>query len=192
MRPSTKFAGRLAAVCLLLLIGVTAVQAQKRITIQANAKGTSTQLGRMVPVRIIIDSLSTPEEQQLLIEAFKNDGTEGVRNALEKMKPKGRIAPERSVGNEVKYIREFPAENGQRRFRLVTDRNVAIAELRRGTRSEEYSVGAIELTLNADGKDGSGTLLPACKLMVNRKTNQLEIEVFQNPWKLENFMVYMD
>jgi len=187
-----KCANRLALLCLSLLVGTSAVQAQKRITIQANAKGTSTQMGKIVPVRIIIESFSTPEERQSLIDGFKKDRTDGMRDALEKMKPRGRISPEGSVGNDVKFIRELPAENGQRRFRLVTDRNVAMAELRGGTRSKDYSVGALELTLTADGKSGSGTVLPACKLKVNKKTNEIEIETYQNPWKLENFIVHMD
>lgn len=192
MCPDTKLVSKLAVVCLLFSLGISTVQAQKRITIQANAKGTSTQSGRMLGVKIIIESFSTPEDQQLLIAGFRKDGTEGMRAALEKMKPKGRISPERSVGNDVKYIRELPAQKGQRRFRLVTDRNLSMVELRRGSRSGDYSVGAIELTLTADGKDGSGTMLPACKLMLNKKTNQVEIEAYQNPWKLENFLVHTE
>ncbi|PSH04463.1 MAG: hypothetical protein CXZ00_06465 [Acidobacteria bacterium] len=188
MYPNFKFANKLAVFCL-LFIGIT--HAQKQITIQANARGTGAQMGQIVPVRIIIESFSTPEERQLLIDGFQKDGTDGMRKALEKMKPKGRISPERSVGNDVKFIRELPAENGQRRFRLVTDRNVAMPELRGGTRSRDYSIGAIELTLTADGKGGSGTVIPACKLKVNKKTNELEIEVYQNPWKLGNFIVHI-
>jgi hypothetical protein len=143
-------------------------------------------------VKIMIESLSTPEDQQALIEGFKKDRTEGVRDALDKMKPKGRISPERSVGNDVKYIRELPAKNGQRRFRLITDRNLAMAELHGGTRSKDYSVGALELTLTADGKGGSGVMLPACMLKLNKKTNEVEIETYQNPWKLENFLVHTE
>lgn len=191
MYPNTKFVNSLAVLCL-FLFATSAVQAQKQITIQANAKGTSTQMGQIVPVKIIIESLSTPDERQSLIDGFKKDGTDGMRDALEKMKPKGRISPAHSVGNDVKFIRELPAENGQRRFRLVTDRNLAMAELRGGTRSTDYSIGAIELTLTADGKGGSGTMLPACKLKMNKKTNEVEIEAYQNPWKLENFIVHIE
>ncbi len=192
MRSKAKSFVRFALVGLLGLVCATAIQAQQKITIQANAKGTSTQSGRMLAVKIIINSFSTPEDKQLLIDGFKKGGTEGMRSALEKMKEKGRIAPDRSVGNDVKYIRELPAENGQRRFRLVTDRNLAFAELYGGTRSRDYSVGAIDLTISADGKSGSGTVLPACKLTVNKKTKEVEIETYQNPWKLENFMVYFE
>ena len=192
MYSNSTFAHRLTVLLCVLLIGTSAAQAQEQITIQANAKGSSTQLGRMVPVKIYIQALSTPEERQSLIDGFKKNGMDGLRSALEKMQPKGRIAPEGSVGNDVKYIRELPSENGERRFRLVTDRNMAMAELQGGTRSTEYSVGALELKLTADGKGGSGTMLPACKLKVNKKTNELEIETYQNPWTLENFIVNIE
>ncbi len=192
MNPNVKCLGNLTALCLLLLVGSSSIQAQRRITIQANARGTSTQMGQIIPVRIIIESFSTPEDQRLLIEGFKKNRTEGMRSALEKMKPKGRISPERSVGNDVKYIRELPAEKGQRRFRMITDRNLAFAELHAGTRSKEYSVGALELTITADGKSGSGTVLPACLLTLNKKTNEIEIETYQNPWQLVNFIVHFE
>jgi predicted Zn-dependent protease len=79
---------------------------------------------------------------------------------LEDMKSKGRVRfASGGVGNDVKYIMELPSENG-RRFRLVTDRNLAFGELYAGTRSRDYSVGAIELLLTPDGK-GSGTVAGA-------------------------------
>lgn len=171
----------------LLLAGIgTSAQAQQRITIQATAMGTSTQMGKLFPVKIIIEQVSTPEDQKALIDAFTRSGHDGMLDALTHMSPKGRIAFEGSVGNDVKHIRELPSKDG-RRFRLVTDRNLAFGELRRSTRSSEYSIGGAELTITPDGK-GSGTLLPACKLKVN-KQKQIEIESYQNPWKLTNFIV---
>ena len=110
---------------------------------------------------------------------------------LEDMKPKGRVRfASGGVGNDVKYIIELPSDKG-RKFRLITDRNLAFGELYNGTRSRDYSVGAIELLLTPDGK-GSGTVLPACKLTVNKKTKQVEVETYQNPWNLSNFRVTND
>jgi hypothetical protein len=177
---------------LLLSMGIigTLVHAQGRMTIQATARGTSTQLGRIYNVNILIEQLSTPADQKALIDAFKRSGQDGLVNVLEDMKPKGRVRfASGGVGNDVKYIIELPAKNG-RRLRLVTDRNLAFGELYHGTRSRDYSVGAIELVLTPDGK-GSGTVLPACKLTVNKK-QQIEIETYQNPWKLTDFMISND
>jgi hypothetical protein len=166
----------------------TIVQAQGRMTIQATAMGTSTQMGRIYSVNIIIEKFSTADDRQTLIAAFKRSGQDGLIDVLEDMKPKGRVRfASGGVGNDVKYIIELPSEKG-RKFRLITDRNLAFGELYNGTRSRDYSVGAIELLLTPDGK-GSGTVLPACKLTVNKKTKQVEIETYQNPWKLSNLMV---
>jgi hypothetical protein len=175
----------------LLLAGIgTIVQAQDQepMIIQATAMGTSTQMGKMVNVNIHIDQFSTQDDRKALIDAFQRSGQDGLVDVLEDMKPKGRVRfASGGVGNDVKYIIELPSENG-RRFRLVTDRNLAFGELYAGTRSRDYSVGAIELVLTPDGK-GSGTVLPACKLTVDRKTQQIEIETYQNPWKLTNLII---
>ena len=178
-------------VCLLHLIaGIGAiVKAQEPMTIQATARGTSTQLGKIYNVNIIVQRYSTPEDRQALIDAFKRSGQDGLVSVLEDMKPKGRIRfASGGVGNDIKYIIELPAEKGHRRLRLVTDRTLAFGELYQGTRSSDYTVGAIDLDLTPDGK-GSGTVLPACKLTVNKKKQQVEVETYQNPWQLSNFMI---
>lgn len=173
----------------LVLAGIgTAVQAQGRMTIQATAMGTSTQMGKIVDVNILIEQFSTPDDQKALIDGFARSGQDGLVDVLEHMKSKGRVRfASGGVGNDVKHIMELPSKNG-RRFRLVTDRNLAFGELYGSTRSRDYSVGAIELTITPDGK-GSGTLLPACKLKLN-KQKQIEIEAYQNPWKLTNLVVH--
>jgi len=161
------------------------------MTIQATAMGTSTQLGRTADVTIIIQQLSTDDDQKSLIAAFKSKGQNGLVDVLEDMKPKGRIRfSSGGVGNDIKYIKELPSDKG-RRFRLVTDRNLAFGELYQSTRSKDYNVGAIELTITPDGK-GEGRVLPACRITVKKKTKQIEIETYQNPWNLTNFRVSKD
>jgi hypothetical protein len=193
MRDINKLLRRAIVVSVFLsLQGIgTDVQAQERMTIQATVMGTSTQLGRIYNINIHIEQFSTPDDRKALIGAFARSGQNGLVDVLERMKPKGRVRfASGGVGNDVKYIMELPSDGG-RRFRLVTDRNIAFAELYHGTRSRDYSVGAIELVLTPDGK-GSGTVLPACKLTVDKKTQQIEIETYQNPWKLTNLMVSND
>jgi hypothetical protein len=182
--------GRLIGYLLLFLTGLVALtHAQERMTIQATAMGTSTQLGKMVNVNIYIETYSTQDDRNTLIEAFKRRGQDGLVDALQDMKTKGRVRfASGGVGNDVKYIIELPSENGQRKLRLITDRWLLFTELYNSTRSADYSVGAIELNLTADGK-GTGTVLPACKLTVNKKNQQVEIETYQNPWNLTNLMI---
>lgn len=191
MRDMNKFFCKtLVAFLFLCVAGIgKATEAQGRMTIQATAMGTSTQLGKVYDVTIIIEQFSTPEDRKALIDAFTRSGQNGLVDALQDMKPKGRVRfSSGGVGNDVKYIMELPSEQG-RRFRLVTDRNIAFAELYSGTRSRDYSVGALELVITPDGK-GSGKVLPACKLTVDKKKRQLNIETYQNPWKLTNFIIH--
>jgi hypothetical protein len=146
-------------------------------------------MGKIYNVTIYIEQFSTQDDRKALIDAFKRSGQDGLINVLQDMKPKGRVRfSSGGVGNDVKYIIELPSENG-RRLRLVSDRNLAFGELYHGTRSRDYSVGAMELVLTPDGK-GTGTVLPACKLTVNKKNQQVEIETYQNPWNLNNFIIH--
>ena len=152
----------------------------------ATAFGTSTQMGQNIGIKILIESYSTPEDQRTLLEAFSKGGNEGLVRALEKMPARGRISVVGGLGYEVTYIRQFPTPTG-RKLRLITYRKIAFGEAWASTRSEEYSVTAVELDLSKDKGKSAGTLLPACKLQVN-KQNEIEIEAFQNPWRLGNII----
>lgn len=193
MRDTNRFVRYALLVSLfLLLAGIgTTVQAQDqgRMIIEATAMGTSTQLGKMVHIVIHIDKYSTQEDRKTLINAFDRSGQDGLVRALQDMKEKGRIRTPYGVGNDIKYIIELPPEKGRRHIRLITDRTIAFAEAYAGTRSMEYSLGAVDLFLTPDGKGSEGRALPACKLKVNKKKQQLEIETYQNPWKLTNIRV---
>jgi len=169
----------------------TSAQTKGRMTIQATVMGTSTQLGKLYNINIYIEGYSTQDDRQTLINAFKRNGQDGLVRELQDMSSKGRVRfASGGVGNDVKYIMELPSKTG-RRLRLVTDRWLQWGELYYSPRSRDYDIGVIELDLSPDGK-GSGTLLPACKLTVNKKKKELEVETFQNPWKLTNFMITND
>ena len=129
MQEMRKSLGRATIFSLLLLLaGIgTIVKAQGRMTIQATATGTSTQMGKLVNVNIHIEQFSTVEDRSSLIEAFKKSGQDGMVKVLEDMKPKGRIRfASGGVGNDIKYIIELPSDKA-RRLRLVTDRTLAFA-----------------------------------------------------------------
>jgi hypothetical protein len=157
--------------------------------IQATARGTSTQMGKMIQINIHIDQFSTQDDRKALIDAFNRSGQDGLVDALDHMKGKGRFSTPYGVGNEVKYIIELPPDQGRRHIRLVTDRRLLFGEAYANTRSKEYSVGAVDLFLTPDGKGSEGTALPACRLKVDKKTQQIEVETYQNPWKLTNLMI---
>src|SRR4051812_39229598 len=71
---------------LLSNVGSTTAEGTQREFYQATAMGQSTQMGRMYSVNITIEEYSTPEDQQILLQAFNSGGMKGLTNALSKMK----------------------------------------------------------------------------------------------------------
>lgn len=157
--------------------------------IQATARGTSTQMGKLINVNIRVNQFSTQDDRQALIDAFNRSGQDGLVDALGRMKGKGRFSTPYGVGNEVKYIFELPPDKGRRHIRLITDRRIAFGEAYANTRSREYSLGAVDLFLTPEGKGSEGTALPACKVKVGKKSQQIEVETYQNPWNLTNLRI---
>src|SRR5258706_16326549 len=76
-------------------------------TIDATAFGTSTQMGRNFGVKIIIYEFSSPEDRDILVQAFQKGQNDGLVNALEKMRSVGRIQIPGTVGYELSFIREI-------------------------------------------------------------------------------------
>jgi hypothetical protein len=158
---------------------------KKSMYIQATAMGQSTQLGRSFSVTAIIEEFSPAEDQQLLMEAFKQKGNEGLVNALSKMHSKGRLAITGTLGGDLAYIRQFPMPDGGVKIRMVTNRLLRFGEVWADSRSSDYNLSGMEVILSKDKKHNSGVLFPAAQLDLN-KDNKLEIELYQNPWKLVN------
>jgi hypothetical protein len=181
----------LLAFALSLFAEHTVVHAQKLakpITIQAQAMGTSTQLGRNYSVTIHINEYSPPGDFEILKEAFQRKGNEGLVNALSKMSSKGRVAITGTLGGDVAFARKFKMADGSTRIRLVTNRLLRFGEVWADTRSTDYELSAMEIILSPKKGKSSGTLLPASQLKIN-KEGQLDMELYQNPWNLANVMV---
>ena len=190
MRRLTNISLAIVGAMSLILLTNTASSAQKlpkRITIQATAMGTSTQLGRSVSVNLIIEELTTDEERAGMLEAFQQKGNEGLVNALSKMKSKGRMAITGTLGYDVAYIKLFPQPDGSTILRMVTDRPLRFGEVWADTRTTDYELSGVEIIISKNKKKNTGTLYPATRFKIN-KQNQLELELYQNPWKLVNIM----
>ncbi len=190
MNRTTIFAGSLLLVALLTLGSSRAVSDQrpKPETIQAVVNGTSTQLGQITNMTFIIYEFSTPEDKQILVEAFQKGKNDGLNNALSKMRAVGRIAITGTLGYDVSYIRLFPTPTG-RKIRFVTNRQIRFGEAWSDSRSSDYNLTGGELDLiDADMKKSTGVLYPAARLLM--KDNELTIDLLQNPWRLSNFFDY--
>ena len=173
---------------LLMIAGVSAFgQRGSTETIDATAFGTSTQLGRNVGVKIIIYEFSSPEDRDILVQAFQQGQNDGLVNALEKMKSVGRIAIPGTLGFDLSYIREILTPTG-RTIRFVTNRKIAFGEAYWSTQSKSFNLTAGEINLNDNDKSKSdGVLYPAAQLIVN-KEGELQFDLNQNAWKLTNII----
>ena len=173
---------------LLMIAGVSAFgQRGSTETIDATAFGTSTQLGRNVGVKIIIYEFSSPEDRDILVQAFAKGQNDGLVNALEKMKSVGRIAIPGTLGFDLSYIREILTPTG-RTIRFVTNRKIAFGEAYWSTQSKSFNLTAGEINLNDNDKSKSdGVLFPAAQLIVN-KEGELQFDLNQNAWKLTNII----
>jgi len=156
-------------------------------TIDATAFGTSTQMGRNFGVKIIIYEFSSPEDRDILVQAFQKGQNDGLVNALEKMKSVGRIAIPGTLGFDLSFIREIVTPTG-RTIRFVTNRKIAFGESYWSTQTKSFNLTAGEININDKDKSKSdGVLFPAAQLIVN-KEGELQWELNQNSWRLTNIL----
>jgi hypothetical protein len=156
-------------------------------TIDATAFGTSTQMGRNFGVKIIIYEFSSPEDRDILVQAFQKGQNDGLVNALEKMRSVGRIQIPGTLGYDLNFVREILTPTG-RTIRFVTNRKIAFGEAYWDSQSKSFNLTAGEINLNDKDKNKSeGVLFPAAQLIVN-KDGELQWELNQNAWRLTNII----
>jgi hypothetical protein len=162
---------------------------EKYETIDAQAYGTSTQLGKNFTVRLIIYEYSTADDRQILVESFQKGQNDGLANALEKMKAVGRITMPGTLGFDLSYIREIKTPTG-RKIRFITNRKIAFGEAYYSTQSQSFNLTAGEINIDDQDKNKSaGVLFPATQLTIN-KDGEPQWDLRMNPWKLNNVIVW--
>jgi hypothetical protein len=159
----------------------------KNETIEASAMGTSTQLGEVVGVSVEIYDFSTPEDRQVLIQAFEKGQNNGLVNALSKMRAVGHCSITGTLGYDVSFIRMIPTPTG-RKIRWITNRQLRFGEVYADTQSQSFNLTGGEFDINdTDKSKSSGVLYPACQLAMD-KEGQIQFQLNQNPWKLVDIL----
>jgi hypothetical protein len=187
----TKRATQVAAgVVLAILIVAGAVPVHSAVAIEridAIAYGTSTQSARQFNVQFSITHFSTPEERQILLDAFAQGQTAGLVKALSKMKPVGRVSVPGKTGYDIDYAVQVQTPTG-RKIRIITNRWILFVESYHMTRSTSYPLTVADIDINEQDKDkSSGVLAPASKFTLS-KNGEVQFELFQNPWRLGNII----
>jgi hypothetical protein len=155
----------------------------KNETIEASAMGTSTQLGQVVGISVEIYDFSTPEDRQVLVEAFEKGQNNGLVSALSKMRAVGHCSITGTLGYDVSVIRMIPTPTG-RKIRWVTNRQLRFGEVYADSQSQSFNLTAGEFDIDdTDKSKNTGVLYPACQLAID-KQGQLQFQLNQNAWKL--------
>jgi len=154
---------------------------------QAQAMGQGTQMGQTFNVTIHIEEYSSPEERQVLVDAFEKAKSQGLFNALSKMKSKGRIAITGTLGYDISFVRKIQTPDGWK-IRILTNRPITFGEAWTDSRSMDYNLSAVELDLSDQKGKSSGILLPVCEFVIDKKTNELTIAEYRNPFKLVDIL----
>jgi hypothetical protein len=181
------YGGLLLAFLLSGIMQASSQDGRKIETIDATARGTSTQMGHTVSVKITIYQYSTPADRKVLVDAFNKGQHQGLVKALSDMKSVGRIAIPGTLGYDLSYIALIPTPTG-RKIRFATNRLIQFSEAYYNSQSKAYDLTAGEFDLNdADTEKSTGVLYPAAQLIINKK-GELQFELRKNPWQLVNII----
>ena len=192
--PSVKIATSKLHIRLLISLSVTGVlilgatrgvsqNREKVETIEASSMGTGTQMGQMFGITVLVYEYSTPEDRQILMQAFEKGKNQGLVNALSKMKAVGHIAITGTLGYDLSYVRMIPTPTG-RKIRFVTNRPITFAEAWTDSSSQSFNLTGGEFDINdSDKSKSTGVLYPLAQFAVD-KQGQLQIELNQNAWTL--------
>jgi hypothetical protein len=170
----------------LLALAVFPALSAKKVkdeTIEATAMGTGTQMGQMIGISVEIYEYSTPEDRQVLVEAFTKGQNQGLVNALTKMHAVGHISITGTLGYDLAFVHMTPTSTG-RKIRFVTNRQLRFGEVWADSQSTAYNLTGGEFDLDdTDKSKSTGVLYPAAQLAID-KQGHLQIELNQNAWKL--------
>ena len=177
--------GALSFLLLVILAGVYSVAQDKSEVIQAVARGTGQQmrLSYGVAVEVTIESYSSPEDHQILMDAFLKDGNQGLVNALKKMPVRGKLWFSGQAAYDITYLREGPTPTG-RKIRLITNRFVTLADVTGHAHQQDYNLSALELNLSAEKGKSTGVFFPACLFSMDKEKG-IQVEPHGDPWRLD-------
>ena len=175
-----------STVFVLLTLGVLPFFSRDHVkpeTIEASAMGTGTQLGQVVGVSLEIYEYSTPQDYQVLVQAFEKGQNQGLVNALTKMHAVGHCSITGTLGYDVSFIRMIPTPTG-RKIRFITNRQLRYGEVWADSQSTAFNLTAGEFDLNDQEKHKSTCVLyPAAQLAID-KEGKLQFQLNQNAWNL--------
>jgi hypothetical protein len=143
----------------------------------ANAVSLSPEYGTgQQVVEITINRWSPNAERERLVGVLQEKGPNELLKQLQKNKPLGRIRTPDSLGYDLRYAAQTPAEDGGRTIVIATDRPIGFWEATQRPRSIDYPFTVIQMKIDRDGR-GTGTMSYATRVIA-RGNNVIELEDF--------------
>jgi hypothetical protein len=161
--------------CVLLFYPFSEAAAQRQQVTGTIVSIGGRQSGRTRPFTLILNNYTAPNQVRELNDALARGGQDDLLRALSGMNA-GRIQIGTGVGVRANAIIAESWGDGGTKLTVFYERNLSFAELRYGTRSQDYRIGYAEMFLNRNGS-GQGTLIAAAKVRL-RDGNTWEVEDF--------------
>jgi hypothetical protein len=125
-------------------------------------------------IQITVSRWSTDAEHEQLLNVASG-GQAKLLRVLQGMPRAGTVGTRDSVGDELRYARQTPTENGGSQVTLITDRPLSFFEASTRERSADYPFMVVDLRLNPKGS-GEGTITVATKITASAKTRHMILE----------------
>jgi len=124
-------------------------------------------------VLISLDRWSAAAERTTLVRTLREKGPRAMLDVLQDVRPVGRIRTPDSLGYDLRYAQQTPAEDGGRRIVIATDRPIGFWEAWHRPRSIDYPFTVIQMHIGPDGR-GTGTMSIATKIRAYGSILELE------------------
>lgn len=165
----------LGALCLVAASAAPAL-AQSKQYVQGQVVGIGgRRAGLNRSFSLTVNQYTSPDDVEQLNRALRAGGQDELLRVLSKLNA-GRVSIGNNVGVTANAVIATPSAEGGTKLTVLYERNVAIFELRYGTRSADYRFGFAEIYLDARGR-GEGTFISAAKVRLEADTN----------WVVEDF-----
>jgi hypothetical protein len=117
-------------------------------------------------VLISVDRWSTTAERDRFVATLRTKGPQALVDALQDVRPVGRIRTPDSLGYDLRYAFQTPGEDGGRRIVIATDRPIGFWEAYDRPRTVDYPFTIVQMQIGADGR-GTGTLSEFTKVLAS-------------------------
>jgi hypothetical protein len=124
-------------------------------------------------VLISVDRWSTNAERERFVSTLMDKGPRALIDVLQDTPPVGRIRTPDSIGYDLRYAHQAPAEDGGRRIVIATDRPIGFWEAYNRPRTVDYPFTIVQMQIGPDGR-GTGTLSEFTKVLAYKDNIYLE------------------